>query len=600
MSPELITALLTVAARSNELIAELDDDDLADYAADLDADDRCLRREIEAALPLSPGLASYVDRLADSACSARAALEVVARDAVRRAGGDHRRSVLDGDVIHLIAAVSVAVARATDVETLRFVDPTPSDGRLLAAVVDASEGELAEFAMAESDCGATRLGRRRLLVRDVSPEPVPVVDGELDLGAPGVVVCALPTADRPMMDVAQMLDALNDLTLSMSPEHWGVVLAPSTVLTDKLPAKLVGLRDNVVRDGRLRLAVRLSAGLAVHRGQTHLALWVFGPATRDVLPQERGTVVADLSDTQLTTQVIDELATDAVTSLTSVRLAQKIHAFHRSTIIPTTRLLSDSTSLVADATPMTYGDSAGAVERIEGLRLAAGRAGEGWSTYAPPAPPLGPPRTLTLGRAMRSGWVRLLRGHRIKEQDVKEQPTGAPVIGPDELAGRALWGARRIDLFDLAASYPNARLTEPGDVVFATGGEVTAVVDRYGGAVVRSPARILRVRGGPPDGGLLLPDVIAADVRAQQASARRVESWPVRLVPHHLQVALQARAAALAEAEGRLRSQLDAVHALQLELIHGVVSGDVRLGDSDIHPKDQAGQSPSEDEEAPQ
>lgn len=599
VSVELTTALLTVAARSAELISELDDEDLIDYAADLDPDDVCLRREIEAVVPLSPQVAAYVDELADSAYSARAALELVARDAVRRAGGDQRRSMLDGDVMKLIAAVAVAVARATDVETLRFVDPTPSDGRLLSAVVDASEGESAEFAMAESDCGATRLGWRRLLVRDVSPEPVPVVDGDFDLGAPGVVVCALPTADRPTMDVAQMLEALNDLTLSMSPEHWGVVLAPSTVLTDKLPGKLVGLRDNVVRDGRLRLAVRLPAGLAVHRGQTHLALWVFGPPTRDVLPQERGTVVADLSDIQLTTQVIDELATDAVTSLTSVRLAQKIHAFHRSTIIPTTRLLSDSTSLVADATPMTYGDSEGAAERIEALRLAAGQAGEGWSTYAPPTPPLGPPRTLTLGRAMRSGWVRLLSGHRIKDQDVKQQPTGAPVIGPDEVAGRTLWGARRMDLFDLAASYPNARLTEPGDVVFATGGEVNAVVDRYGGAVVRAPARILRVRGGPPDGGVLLPDVIAADVRAQPASARRFESWPVRLVPQELQLALQARAASLAEAEGQLRSQLDAVRALQVELIHGVLSGDVRLGDSEIDPKDQADQPHSEDEEAP-
>lgn len=599
VSVELTAALLTVAARSNELIADLDDEDLADFAAELDPDDTCLRGEIEAALPLSQWVAEYVDRLLDSAYSARAALELVTRDAVRRVGGDHRRAVLDPDVTRLVADVALAVARTTGVETLRFIDPTTGDGRLLAAVADAAEGESPEFAMAGSDCSATRLGRCRLLVRDVSPESLPVVEGDLDLGDSGVVVCALPTAERPTMSVEQMLDALNDITLLMSPQHWGVLLAPSTVLTDKLPDALVGLRDNVIRDGRLRLAVRLPAGLAVHQGQRHLALWVFGPATRDVPPPERGTVVADLSDTTITPQVSDELATDAVTSLTSVRLAQRVHAFHRSTIIPTMRLLSDSTSLVADATPTTYADRAGTAERIERLRLAAGPAGEGWATYAPPTQPTGPAPTVTLGRAMRSGWVRLLRGHRIADGHIAEQETGAPVIGPDELAGRETWGARRTDLLELAASYPNAKLTEPGDVVFATGGQVVARVDRHGGCVVRSPARILRVRGGPPDGGVLLPEVIAADVRRQPATARRVESWPVRLVPHDLHAGLQDRAAALAEAEDELRAQLDAVHELQSALIDGIAAGSVRLTASGIPTKDRADQAHSADKETP-
>lgn len=601
VSADLTTALLTVAARSNELIAALDDEDLADYAADLDPDDLCLRREIEGALPLLPELASYVDGLAESAYSPRAALDVVARELARRAGGEHRRVVLGADVTRLVASVATAVARATSVEPLRFVDPTPGDGRLLAAVVDSVPDASAEFAVLESDCGATRLARRRLLARDVSPELLAVIDGDVALGGPAVVVGALPAAAEPAMSVEQMLDVLGDLTLVMSAEQWGVLLAPSTVLTDKLPDKLVGLRDTVIRDGRLRMAVRLPAGLAVHQGQTHLALWVFGPTPRTVPPGDRGTVVADLSDTELTDSVIDELATDAVTSLTSVQFAARIHAFHRSTIIPTTRLLSDSTSLVADATPTTYAAPTGAAERIERLRLAAGSAGEGWSVYAAPAGTTSTVATVTLDRAMRSGWVRLVRGHRIAEQDIAVQATGAPVIGPEELAGRAAWGARRIDLLDLAATYPGARLTEPGDVIFATGGQVAAMVDRYGGAVVRSPARILRVRGGPPD-GVLLPEVIVADLLAQPASARRFESWPVRLVSHDLRGGLQARATALGEAERRLRAQLDAVRGLQAALVDGVVSRSARIAEGSTVPNTQANQADSthsDDKEAP-
>lgn len=594
VSPQLTTALLTVAACSNELIADLDSEELAGYAADLDPDDVCLRREIEAALPLFAEVASYVDRLAESAYSARAALEVAARDFIRRVGGARRRTVLDADVTRLVASIAVAVARSAGVEPMRFIDPTPSDGRLLAAVAEQATNAAAEFAVVETDCDATRLARRRLLSRDISPELLPLADGDLELGGPAVLVGALPSAADPAMNVGQMLDAVNDITLVMSSEQWGVLLAPSTVLTDKLPAKLVGARDAVIRDGRLRMAVRLPTGLAVHQGQTHLALWVFGPTPHHVARGDRGTVVADLSDIALTDEVIDELATDAVTSLASVQFATKVHAFHRSTIIPTTRLLSDSASLVADATPTTYAGTEGLADRIERLRLAAGTAGEDWSTYAAPTAPVGAVATVTLGRAMRSGWVRLIRGHRIKEQDIVAQAIGAPVIGPPELAGRAAWGAGRIDLFELAGSYPGARLTEPGDVIFATGGEVTARVDRYGGSVVRSPARILRVRGGPPDAELL-PDVIVADLRAQRAGARRFESWPVRLVPSDLRQQLQVRAAALAEAEAQLRSQLEAVQWLQASLIDGVVSRTVRLADSDIHPDSQASQDDSAD-----
>ena len=594
---EVVTALLTVAACSGDLIRDLDGDDLMAYAAQLDPDDVCLRREIETAVPVSPVLADYVDGLLDAAYSARAALEVVAREGVRRVGGDHRRSVLATAATQLVASIAVAVARATAVSDVsRFVDPTPGDGRLLAAVADVSEGDSVEFGVPEFDCRATRLARCRLLVRDTAPGQVSTVDGELDLGSAGVVVCALPPASEPTMSVQRMLDTLNDITLAMSPHHWGVVLAPSAVLIDKLSVEPERARDNIIRDGRLRLAARLPAGLAVHQGQSHLALWVFGPATRDVPPEQRGTVVADLSDAELTASVIDELATDAVTSLSPVGLARRVHAFHRSTMIPAARLLSGSTSLVAEASPSPRTAAADA-DRIEQLRQVVGAAGHGWSAYATPSAVPSNSPSVTIGRAVRADWIRLLPGQRISVTAARNQETGAPIIGPDEVAGRALWGAQRIGLLELTVAYPNARLTEPGDVVFATvGGEVVAAVDRDGGSVVHSPARVLRVRGGPP-GAVLTPHVIAADLRAQPASARRVESWPLRLVPQDVAEGLQSRAAMLATAEARLRSQLGAVAELRTMLIDGVVSGTVTLSGDDVQTKSETVQDHSLDKD---
>ena len=585
VSAGLVIGLLTLADRSNELIRDLDEEDLADLAATVDPDDRCLRREVESALPVSTALAEYVDQLAESAYSPRAAIEVVARDAARRAGGDHRRALLSDDATRLIATMAAAIGRAVGLPVLRFIDPTLGDGRILSTLADTLEEDVADYGVVDIDCAATRLARCRLLTRDVVAESLPVLDGDLDLGGPGVVVGALPSAGEPAASTEQLLDTLNDITLMMSTQHWGVLLAPSTVLTDRLPIGLVGLRDAVIRDGRLRMAVRLPTGLAPHQGQTHLAMWVFGPTPREVSPTDRGTVVADLSDVTLTDEVLDELTTDAVTSLTSVRFATRLHAFHRSTMIPTTRLLTGSASLVADATPSTYADPASLAELVERLRAQAGDAGAGWSTYSAGGGAMTSVPTITLGRAIRAGWVRVVSGHRIRERDVVLRPTGAAVIGPEEVAGRSPWGARRIGLLELAAAYPRAQLTEPGDVVFATGQQVGAKVDREGGSVVQSPARILRLIGEPPD-ATLLPEVLAADLVAQPVAARRFESWPIRLVPSDDRDALHRRWGALADAEARLQAELAAVQELQAALVDGVVTGSVRIAD-DVPAKSQ-------------
>lgn len=586
VSASVLSALLAIAARSGERLTDLDSQELADLAAELDPRDSCLRTEIERALPVGIELLQYADELADAAYSPQRALEVVLGDDVRRRGGTHRRRMLHQDAIRLISGVAVAVGRAVGLDPLRFVDPTASEGSLLwAAAAD----------VPDATCGspaAARGARRRLLAHGVETQVLAAPDGELDLGAPAVVLTQLPT-DGDDDGIVRVLDELDQVTLAMSPSHWGVLVAPSAVLTDKLPASLVSRRDQVLRDGRLRMVVRLPARLLVHQGQAHLALWVFGPPADAVHPEHRVTVVGDLSDVALDDAVIDEMITDAVTSLASTEL-MRTRSFHRSVVVPTRQLLVRRDGLVADALPSPLVTPRGDREavRIERLRARAGEVGVGWAAYAPADSEVRR-RVVALGQARKRGALRVWPGTRLSDHEVTQSNSGGVVvIGEVELAGTGSLGARRADLLDLTAAHPRAHLTEPGDVVFCTARGVTAVVDAVGGAVVQSPARILRITG-PCAGGVLVSEVVAADLRAQPVAAKAFDSWPLRLIDPDVVATLKQRLRELRMTRDDLAARLTIVDTLGEALIDGIATGEVTIMATDHHGDTAVGEQDS-------
>ena len=112
------------------------------------------------------------------------------------------------------------------------------------------------------------------------------------------------------------------------------------------------------------------------------------------------------------------------------------------------------------------------------------------------------------------------------------------------------------------ASYDAGRYTEPGDVVFCTSPRVAAIVDRHGGSVVVSPARVLRVDRHKPHG--LLPHVIAADINRGSQQAKQWGVGPPRRAPRQsapLRETLKAIDAERMAALDRV-SQLDELAAL--------------------------------------
>jgi hypothetical protein len=115
-----------------------------------------------------------------------------------------------------------------------------------------------------------------------------------------------------------------------------------------------------------------------------------------------------------------------------------------------------------------------------------------------------------VGDAIATGTLRYCPGNRITS-DHLSGTAGVRLLGLPELLGELEDGTRRIGQLELAATYPSARRTEPGDVVFCTSPRTAVMVDEEGGAVVVFPARVLRIDAGDPGG--LVPELVAHALR---------------------------------------------------------------------------------------
>ncbi len=582
-----LTSLLALAAVTGIELADCEVASLVDLAAQVDPFDRFLRREIEALAPSAAGalgaeperlhqVLAYADRLADAAYSPAAALTAVLDRQLRHAGAGRRTTAIGAGLQTLVATTVRALADALDLHPLSLVDASRGGTGLIEAAAEADES--ATVVMGDHPGEWARLTRRVIRSRGMLTQVCPTDDGLPVLGGPQLVVLQLPDGPRPSMSDRQILREVGELTLRMSHEQWALVVAPASALTDRLrDPEAERDRDDVLRSGRLRLALRLPGGLLPHRGQQRLGLWLLGAAHPDVPPDRRWTVVGDLRDVAIDEALCDEVSTDAVAALGDANVVRG-HAFRHARLVSAPGLVASRGDLVT-AAPVGSGLAVQApgqaVLDIERWAEQAGVAD--LPVRAATSAADSPGATTTLGRAIETSLVRLLPGHRIREHDIfvadPHAITGVVVIGREELTGESRWGVRRIDRLQLHADYPAAQLTQPGDVVFCTSKRVTARVDRDGGCVVQSPAKVLRIRDECDRRGGLVPDALAADLVKQPVAARAYRSWTVRLVPRHQREALAGLADELARQQDDLRHRLEALEALRRALVDGVAAG---------------------------
>ncbi|MEV7214321.1 hypothetical protein AB0O31_14655 [Kitasatospora cineracea] len=101
-----------------------------------------------------------------------------------------------------------------------------------------------------------------------------------------------------------------------------------------------------------------------------------------------------------------------------------------------------------------------------------------------------PIRHRRLDEHVRAGQLKLISGHRIKDEHIGD--TGLPIVGRAELLGELPIGARCIALKDLS-EYSSAKITERGDVLLLAEHGLRCQVDMAGGCVLLAPVQGLRI-----------------------------------------------------------------------------------------------------------
>lgn len=510
-----LAALLCLKEISGGSLTDLTDDDLIDLADEADPDDEFLFSEISALGPRLRPLRCYADTLADASYNCAEAFEQLMRP----------RLALRECVHDLVASLAHALAVDAGLEPAVYVDPTCGGSDLLVSLVrQSNEAASATMMIAGHSDAASRQARRRLRVHGIYCERLAVDnDGAWAVTCPAVHLAQYPSPGRPAMSSEEILSAVDNLVLQMDGSHRAVVIAPANVLCDRIRDPRVSkLRDVLLRHGSVRAIVRLPKGLVITKPRQALALWVLGPAYGDVHPQDRWTMVADLSDVPLDAASIGDLVSDLVVAMAGWPMV-RAHAFRFARLAWTRHLLASGGDLVARhpgvvRSPRVPGSEI-AVRILELTAALGNPIAAGVEARDPVEDSL---RPLTLGEAISAGQVRMIAGNRLDREDLSGGTVR--VIGPDELAGASRPG---VDRLDFSAKYPSGRYTEPGDVVFCTSPCPAAVVDVEGGSIVVAPARILRINATSG----LLPEVLASDINAVPAEAREWKGWPVRQVP---------------------------------------------------------------------
>ncbi|MFQ4149453.1 hypothetical protein AAGW05_12270 [Arthrobacter sp. LAPM80] len=573
-----LTALITLRRLVGEPLAGMAADDLLDAADDIDPDNDFLYSEIEALGGDAMDFAARADLLIEAAYSPEAAFETLMRERFRSGLRDHADTALAGPAIDLAAMTAVELSNHSNTREPVFVDPTSGGSDLLVAVLHRLPEDADPRLLTRSGRdAASRTALRRLLVHGVHRERLHFTNsGEFSVAEPAVHVASYPPPGAPEMRAMRILADIENTVLQMDDSQRGVIVAPAVALTDALEEPGSGaVRAALLRSGRVRAIIRLPAGLVPAKTRQALALWVLGPAHASVPIAERWTMVADLSDTALSHDTVQDLVGDLAVSMGSASTI-RAHAMRFARIVPTSRLLARRGALVRQVSGL--GPDADASEQaVRADRLLA-------QLNSPAAAPGPLPFALSLGHGssatatvdelLSQEHLRYVRGVRLIAGLPLADDGGARVLGLTELGlggtpGRGDSAERRINRLVLAANHPQARLSEPGDVVFATVPTPSAMVDAEGGSVIEYPARVLRISEKDPGG--LMPEMLAADINS--AATKDWRNWALRLVPHATAQQLRPVLAQLEREEAAARLRLERLTELTTIIRDGVSAG---------------------------
>jgi hypothetical protein len=504
--PDFIAAVTSLVCLrylidENEPLAE--DDAIAAVrhgAAVADPDDALLLSEVRAIPAAAAWLVPLVDELVEAAWGCRGAFERVMGSRHRFRAGALTATAVMPELAKLIAEVSGARELARHGELVVVADPTAGSGDLLVAVAGLlGPDESPVFSATEADPALNRLMRRRLVVHGI---PRADITSAATPDAPDVVVTHIGYQPGEERDPLFALVAVDKVALGIRDGRYGVILGPAAALSDDLVpySEAERARAKLLAGDMVEAIVRLPGGVIPFMPGYETALWVLTQA-RDSRWHGR-VLVADVSDRPLTADVVTGLADDLVTWRRE-GYTPRAHSRVYAVEMPVSELVNPPRSLLpssrqpvsplqrksaADYRINVIADCGAQLDRIGATATADRRHIPVERLAAADRTPVSD----TIGSLVRNRRLTMKKGIRIVTADL--HPSGKhPVLGSEEVLGRRESGERRMDAVVFADGYPNARLTEPGDVLVTLTPQAGAMVDHSGFAIVEYPVRILRI-----------------------------------------------------------------------------------------------------------
>ena len=417
-----------------------------------------------------------------------------------------------------------------------------------------SERDPVQFKMSEVPDGegrprsAEELAVWRLLAtRGLEPTPT----NPTELAPPATYLFSWAAAP----DATSFFATLEDLVGELGVNDQLIVLGPTQFMLEETGAKK--RRAFLVPDPRytecLRYAATLPEGMCRFQPRKRLALWAFGA------PDSTWTVSASQGEALLDGSTANLIAADITASLNGSQATVQ-HAFYNSSIRASAQSLGrENLSAPPNPTRTTPGGERLAriweldPENSVGIQLMAEDGGAEWVDCDTAARMLGSDRC----------------GARIPEDAVgKPAPGSALVLGKSELRGQVRVGDRTIDRLTLETVAPQARFTNPGDVVYLPQNPPVAVVDAHGGSVVEAPARVFRCCADPDGDRVLSPHIVAQDI--SQSPGRDRSKWQVRAISRRAVVTAGLAADALAQKRQELEATLESLDTLKHEILEGL------------------------------
>jgi len=570
--PHHIAELDALVVLSTHLggLAGVTPDELREAAREADPADGFLLSEVTRYIDRSALWTDFVDALIDAAYSPAGALQLThARHAATRAA-DGSAGPLASDAWEVTVDIVAALARRDHID--RAVIDRGIDEE--AAVRMARQLE-EDVALATAPTHLGRALRRRFHVEDLW------ADDDNNTTA-AVRVARVPVA--PGDGVDRMVADAEDVALALDHADTAVVLGPARALIDVLSPAARRIRDDVLRSGRLRAAIRLPRGLITAAIREPLALWVLGPPAGQVPLDERFTAIADLIDVTLTPAVRDDLVSDVLAGMGTVADVRS-RTFRFARLTRTASLLARSGALLPARTPRgtTSSMAAALANRLDAAAQAAAQDLPNIiKMRSEPGPALEP---ATLRELIDAGHVRLIPGTRVSDSILGD--TGFTVVTARDIEHPPGIGTRRVDPLVFARQHPSAQLTRPGDVIFRTGPSAAAWVDADGSKVVAFPARVLRITAADPGG--LMAEVVAADIATQPAGPGAWKRWMLRRIAPASIAPLRQALTHLADARIELGRRIAELDHYADTLTAAVAAGAVTLTD----PNDAATTAPT-------